>query len=234
MLSVLCKHAMSVLSSLALKYCGGSHLLQWRPVCNFLFGVVALQINFLHHRPLSPLTGLYSLPDGRRPVLLDATHTYMLRLGAISFFLCYSPSHLPLGLHFSVSLAYYCPFLFCAPQIFSLYFNYFWDIFHSGFWGGLQNLLLPPLPSLLFKLHYWAGTWSKITSCRLKSLIDQLTCILIPDSTCKNEYLEAAWPSSGQLVRLAIRQSRIQVNSGDLLDFFSVVPNSNPRLCLYM
>ena len=53
---------------------------------------------------------------------------YVLRFGAINFFLCHSPSHLSLGIHFSVSLACYYPFLFCALQISSLYFDYFWDI----------------------------------------------------------------------------------------------------------
>ena len=80
---------------------------------------------------------------------------YVLRFGAINVFLCHSPSHLSLGIHFSVSLACYYPFfILCSSEIFSLYFDYFWDklLFHSGFWCGLQNLP-PPLLSLFLKLH---------------------------------------------------------------------------------
>ena len=57
-----------------------------------------------------------------------------------------------------------------------------------------------------------------ITSRRLGSLIGQLSHILIPNSTCKNEQLEAAWPS-GQPVRLTIRQSRVQVPLWPLAGF---------------
>ena len=57
-----------------------------------------------------------------------------------------------------------------------------------------------------------------ITSRRLGSLIGQLSHILIPTSTCKNEQLEAAWPS-GQPVRLTIQQSRVQVPLWPLAGF---------------
>ena len=57
-----------------------------------------------------------------------------------------------------------------------------------------------------------------ITSRRLGSLIGQLSHILIPNSTSKNEQLEAAWPS-GQPVRLTIRQSRVQVPLWPLAGF---------------
>ena len=49
---------------------------------------------------------------------------YVLRFGAINFFLCHSPSHLSLGIHFSVFLGL---LLSLFIQIFSLYFDYFWD-----------------------------------------------------------------------------------------------------------
>ena len=57
-----------------------------------------------------------------------------------------------------------------------------------------------------------------ITSRRLGSLIGQLSHILIPNSTCKIEQVEAAWPS-GQPVRLTIRQSRVQVPLWPLAGF---------------
>ena len=59
-----------------------------------------------------------------------------------------------------------------------------------------------------------------ITPHRLGSLIGQLSHILIPNRTCtcKNEQLEAAWPS-GQPVRLTIRQSRVQVPLWPLAGF---------------
>lgn len=94
-------------------------------------------------------------------------NTYMLRFGAINFFGGHSPSHLSLGIHFSVSLACYYPFLFCAPQIFSLYFDYFWDIIPLQFLVWAPEFL-SPLLSLLLKLHIifltGVGRWSKITS----------------------------------------------------------------------
>ena len=61
--------------------------------------------------------------------------------------------------------------------------------------------------------------WSKIMSRPVWSFIGQLSYILIPNSTCKNEYLEAAWPR-GQPVRLAIQQYQIQVQLWQLTGFF--------------
>ena len=53
--------------------------------------------------------------------------------------LWYSPSLLSLGIHFSVSLACYYPFLICALQIFYLYFDYFWDIIISTSVSGVDS-----------------------------------------------------------------------------------------------
>ena len=109
-----------------------------------LFDVVALQIYFQHHIPPSCLTGFYSIYAWQKVTCVPKCYLenpYVLRFGAINFFLCHSPSHLSLGIHFSVSLACYYPFLFCALQIFSLYFDYFWDIIPLQFLVGAPEFI---------------------------------------------------------------------------------------------
>ena len=57
---------------------------------------------------------------------------YVLRFGAINFFLCHSPSHLSLGIHFSVSLACYYPFLSWWTQLLlTVIWNHKFQSIHS-------------------------------------------------------------------------------------------------------
>ena len=165
MLGLSCKRVVSVLSPLALNPVE-DHIVPVK-ACSFFFGVVVLQINFRHHRPLSPLRGFDLLFAWQKvTVSLDTKeNTYMLRFGAIRFWGGATPLSPSLWVFiFPFPWLTIIHFKFCALQIFPLYFNYFWDIFHSGSWFELQNLP-PPLPSLLLKLLIslvGAGMWSTL------------------------------------------------------------------------